>query len=399
MFWIGTAPASSAAVTDCPTVGSGEQIALNFTDDNCFNLDNDPTPPNTDYSEDFLLIEDQGNQSGLTNFDLYEDSTDPRILSISVDSVAIGAGGNIYTTDCSSGCEITGSHGGASIQSFTYTYSSSTDSGSIGSSAPSAPEIEITNSDSGRSVADGSTDTLTSTAAAGTPETVTYTIRNTGDAPLTLTTPTVGGNVTNQSNVTVNNLTLGATNIAPSSSTTLVVNYTPTLAGSYGFDLSLANNDADENPYNIAVSGTATGAPEIAVSSSEGGTVTDGGTDAQGSEAAGVQKTVTYTVTNSNSGTDDLTLATATSSSASNVTVDAISAPGATTVAPGGSTTFTVQYTPTLAGAFSFALSFTNDDADETPYDIAVSGTATGAPEIAVSSSEGDEVEDGGTDA
>ena len=123
--------------------------------------------------------------------------------------------------------------------------------------------------------------------------------------------------------------------------------------------------------------------PEIDVSSSEGGVIADGGTDAQGSEAAGTAKTVTYTV--NNTGLVDLTLATATSSGLSNVTIGSISAPGSTTVAAGGgSTTYTVIYTPTVAGAYSFDLSFVNNDGDENPFNFTVSGTSTGAPEIKV---------------
>ncbi|CAN0216874.1 unnamed protein product, partial [Chrysoparadoxa australica] len=123
---------------------------------------------------------------------------------------------------------------------------------------------------------------------------------------------------------------------------------------------------------------TLANAPEIAVSSSESGAVADGGTDAQGSETAGAVKAVTYTITNS--GTDTLNLTgTAAVSALSNVTsTPAVSAYGSSTVAPGGgTTTFTVEYTPTAAGAFSFALVVTSDDADEASYDITVSGTAT----------------------
>ncbi len=263
---------------------------------------------------------------------------------------------------------------------------------SVSGMATGAPEIAVSSSESGV-VADGGTDAQ-GAEVAGSAKTVTYTVSNTGTDDLTLATATSSS----LSNVTVNAISAPAsTTVTPGNATTFSVQYTPTLAGVFSFDLAFTNNDGDENPYNISVSGTATGSPEIAVSSSEGGAVTDGGTDAQGSEAAGSAKTVTYTV--SNTGTDDLTLATATSGSLTNVTVNAISAPGAITVTPGNATTFTVQYTPTLAGAFSFDLAFTNNDGDENPYNVSVSGTATGSPEIAVSSSEGGTVADAGTDA
>ncbi|CUH73493.1 hypothetical protein TL5120_03303 [Thalassovita autumnalis] len=264
----------------------------------------------------------------------------------------------------------------------------------VSGTATGAPEISVSSSVSG-AVADGGTDAQGSRAA-GSPVTVTYTVTNSGTDALTLSTATSSS----ASNVVVGTISApGSSSVAAGGgSTTFTVQYTPTVAGAFSFDLSMVNGDADESPYNITVSGTATGAPEISVSSSVSGAVADGGTDAQGSRAAGSPVTVTYTVTNS--GTDALTLSTATSSSASNVVVGTISAPGSSSVAAGGgSTTFTVQYTPTVAGAFSFDLSMVNGDGDESPYNITVSGTATGTPEISVSSSVSGAVADGGTDA
>ena len=263
----------------------------------------------------------------------------------------------------------------------------------VSGTATGQPEIEV--SSPAGAISDGGTDPQ-STQAAGTPVTVIYTVTNSGTEALTLGTATASG----ASNVTVNSISApGSTTVASGGgTTTFAVQYTPTLAGAFSFDLSFTNDDADENPFNYTVSGTASGAPEISVAASIGGAVTDGGTNAQGTQAAGSPVTVTYTVTNS--GTDDLTIATATSSAPSNVTVNSIGAPGSTTVASGGgTTTFTVQYTPTLAGAFSFGVSFVNDDADENPFNYTVSGTASGAPEISVSASIGGAVGDGGTNA
>ncbi|SPJ25844.1 hypothetical protein PAA8504_03696 [Palleronia abyssalis] len=249
-------------------------------------------------------------------------------------------------------------------------------------------------------MADGGTDTFTSSPAAGVAATVTYTITNTGTDTLTLTTPSVGGTVSGQSNVTVDSLTLGSTTVAPGGgTTTLTVSYTPAAAGAFGFDLDIVSDDADETPYDITASGTASGAPEIGVSSSEGGAVADGGTDTfTSSPVAGVAATVTYTI--ANTGTDTLTLTTpsvgGTVSGQSNVTVDSLTL-GSTTVGPGGgTTTLTVSYIPTAAGAFGFDLDIVSDDADETPYDITASGTASGG--TLISGPDGT-IEDGGTDA
>ncbi|MDV4167601.1 choice-of-anchor D domain-containing protein [Rhodovulum sp. FJ3] len=261
----------------------------------------------------------------------------------------------------------------------------------VSGDATGAPEIGLSGSIGG-AVADGGT-LAQGTQTAASAVAVTFTVENTGTDTLTLATATSSA----LSNVTVNSISAPAsTTVAPSGSTTFTVNYTPTIAGAFSFDLSMVNDDSDENPYNVTVSGTATGAPEIGLSGSIGGVVADGGTLAQGSQTA--SGAVALTVTVENTGTDTLTLATATSSGASNVTVNSISAPASTTVAPSGSTTFTVNYTPTIAGAFGFDLSMVNDDSDENPYNVTVSGTATGAPEIAISSSISGGLTDGGTD-
>ncbi len=273
----------------------------------------------------------------------------------------------------------------------------------LSGTATGAPEISISSSEGG-AVADGGTDSFASTPAATSATTVTYTITNSGTDTLTITTPTVGANVTATTNVTVNSLTLGSTTVtAGGGTTTLVVNYTPTAAAAFSFDFNFANTDSDENPFNITASGTAGAAPapEIAVSSSEGGAVSDGGTDTFASTpAAGSASTVTYTITNSGTAALNVTTPSVGSNvtATTNVTVNSLTLASTTVASGGGTTTLTVNYTATAAGAFSFAFNFANDDSDENPFNITASGSASGAPEIAVSSSEGGAVADGGTD-
>ena len=55
----------------------------------------------------------------------------------------------------------------------------------------------------------------------------------------------------------------------------------------------------------------------------------------------------------------------------------------ASPVAPAGSTTFTITFTPTSLGAKTATVTIANDDADENPYTFTLTGTGV-APEINV---------------
>ncbi|MBW4982658.1 hypothetical protein KZZ07_08900 [Mameliella sp. CS4] len=164
-------------------------------------------------------------------------------------------------------------------------------------------------------------------------------------------------------------------------SCTVSVDVTPASAGSFV-------NTSGDLTSSLGNSGTAADTltvitPEIGLSGSIGGAVADGGTLDQGTLDAGTQQSLVLTI--SNTGTDALTLAAApVISGESNVVVDSVTGPLATTVPIGGNTTITILYTPataiqtdpTTTLPFSFDLSLGNDDVDEAPYDITVSGTA-----------------------
>ena len=55
-------------------------------------------------------------------------------------------------------------------------------------------------------------------------------------------------------------VTLPAT-VAGLGSTTFTVTFNPSALGLRSATVSIANNDADENPYDFAIQGTGTGAP------------------------------------------------------------------------------------------------------------------------------------------
>jgi hypothetical protein len=121
-----------------------------------------------------------------------------------------------------------------------------------GTGLPGVPEISLTRA--AVPVADGGTDNLGASVPGGTTINLIYTIGNQGTGALTLTPPVT---ITGQVGCTVNVVTQPGTSVAPLGSTTLVIDVTPS-GGAFNFSVSVDNNDANENPYNWTVGGTAT---------------------------------------------------------------------------------------------------------------------------------------------
>lgn len=87
---------------------------------------------------------------------------------------------------------------------------------------------------------------------------VTFTISNTGAAALTLGgNPKIVVSGTNAADFTVNETATSAS-VPASGNTTFTVTFTPAFAGSRTAQLSIANNDSNENPYIINLTGTGT---------------------------------------------------------------------------------------------------------------------------------------------
>ncbi len=134
---------------------------------------------------------------------------------------------------------------------------------------------------------------------------------------------------------------------------------------------SMANGD-------IQVSGGGS-APEINVTGN-GVTIVDGDTtpssadrtDFGNQSVASGAKTRTYTV--QNTGTAALTVGSVTLSGTHAADFSVTLQP-ATSVAAGGSTTFKVKFNPSATGLRSASVSFTNNDADENPYNFSIQGT------------------------
>ena len=111
---------------------------------------------------------------------------------------------------------------------------------------------------------------------------------------------------------------------------------------------------------------------EIVVEQPVGTNISDGGTKDFGSVAVSGNISLTFKI--KNIGTAGLTGLGITIDGSDAALFTVTASPTAPVIGPFGSTTFTVQFTPTNAGVKTAALHIANNDSDENPFDINVSG-------------------------
>jgi VCBS repeat-containing protein len=114
-------------------------------------------------------------------------------------------------------------------------------------------------------------------------------------------------------------------------------------------------------------------APEIAVEQPTGTSLSDGGSTVDFGDVS-VDEDNSHTFTIRNLGSADLTGLGITIDGADAADFTITSTPTAP-VAPGGSTTFTVKFAPSALDTRAAALHIVSNDADENPFDIALTGT------------------------
>ncbi|MFN8416094.1 MAG: glycosyl hydrolase family 8 [Cytophagaceae bacterium] len=241
--------------------------------------------------------------------------------------------------------------------------------------AAPAPEINVRQNTTNLLSGTGSYAFTPSVAVGSSSPTVTFTIDNLGTAALNLTgTPKV--QVTGTDFVV--NSTTTAASVGASLTTTFTITFTPTSAGAKSATVSIANNDSDENPYTFTVTGTATANPEINVKQGTSSILTTG-TYAFASVLTGSSSApITFTI--ENLGNADLTVGTISLTGTDAASFSVTQAAGTTVTGPTGTTTFTVTFSPTTVGSKTAAVSIVNNDSDENPYVINLTGTATAAP-------------------
>jgi hypothetical protein len=254
-----------------------------------------------------------------------------------------------------------------------------------------APEI-VVGQPAGTDIADGGARAF-GNVRSGESSSLDFTILNNGTADLTGLTVSVDGTDAGSFTVTAN----PSAPLSPAGSTAFSVTFAPTGMGAKTATLHIASNDDDEASFDIALTGTGYSFdPEIAVSQPATTDLTDGtASTSLGTVNIGSNSGLTFTI--SNPGTAPLTGLVITMDG-TNAAEFAIIANPAAPVAAGSSTTFAVSFAPTSAGAKTAALHIASNDADETPFDITLTGTGyLPVPEIGVQQPAGSNLTDGST--
>ncbi len=232
--------------------------------------------------------------------------------------------------------------------------------------------VTIIDGDSGPTTADHSdfgTVTIPGTV------TRTFTIQNTGAAPLLLTgTPVV--EITGSANFTL--VTAPATTIAAGGSTTFQVTFSPSTTGSSVAIISIINSDDDESIYDFTIQGAALiSGREIDIQGNEVSIVAGDTTPSIVDQTNfGVTDTTTAIAIPFNVysfGTSTLSLTTTVGISGTNASMfTATALPG--TLASGAVTSFVITFTPnTSLGVKTATITVTSDDPNEGTYSFAVS--------------------------
>ena len=134
-------------------------------------------------------------------------------------------------------------------------------------------------------------------------------------------------------------------------------------------------------------------APEIAIEQPVGTTIADRASKSFGSVVVGSSTSLGFTI--KNSGNANLTGLNITKDGANAADYTVTTNPVSPVAGPAGSTTFTVRFTPGGTGARRATIHIASNDADESPFDIVLTGTGIASPEIAVQQPAGTDLKDG----
>ena len=244
----------------------------------------------------------------------------------------------------------------------------------VGKPVP-APEISVEPS-TGPAFTDGVSIIAFDSQPSGTKSaTRTYTVRNTGTAPLYNLALRKSG--TNATEFIIGTSAAWKTSLLAGESATFNLTFWPSGTGTKTATLFIDSNDADENPFDIQLYGVSSTAPQLPdIGVTMGSSFFNDGSGTVSFGATETDEPVQRVLNINNSGSAALTdLAVVIDGThAADFTVNG---PALTTLLPGTSTSITITFSPADLGSRTAALHITSNDPDENPFDINLDGYAT----------------------
>ena len=171
--------------------------------------------------------------------------------------------------------------------------------------------------------------------------------------------------------------------LAPGASANFTLTFTPSDRGVRTASLRITSNDADENPFVVPLSGSGVN-PEIEIerfATAANQPINNNGIHEFPPTPMGSTSSVQFIV--KNTGDDPLTGLALSRSGSHTSDFDIIDAGFTSSVPPGGSTSFSLLFTPLASGPRNATLRIASNDADENPFMITLNGIST-APIISV---------------
>jgi hypothetical protein len=173
--------------------------------------------------------------------------------------------------------------------------------------------------------------------------------------------------------------------VVGNSSTTFVVSFDPSAAGSRTAMISITNSDTNEGTYNFNIEGTGvTALPAInlkgngvTIANNDNSPSTSDDTDFGSKALSSGAVTKIFTIENTGTGSLDLSPSPSVVISGTNSADFAVTAQPTSPVAANGSRTFQVSFTPTATGTRNASVNIYSYNPDKHPYVFSIRGTGT----------------------
>lgn len=260
---------------------------------------------------------------------------------------------------------------------------------SILGNGTATPEIDITGD--GQSIPDGSTSPSTADNTDfgdadiyGGANTNTFTISNSGSGVLNLTgSPLVQISGAHAGDFTVSSQPSSSAVATLGGTETFQITFDPSVTGLRQASVSISSDDANESPYTFDIQGTGTINPEIdiqgnnvSIADGETATGTSDSTYFGTVQVGGSPHFISYTIYNTGPATLNFTGAWPLVGISGSQSADfSVQTPPASSVAPGGNTSFVIKFDPIADGDRTATLTIENNDLNEGSYSFNIRGT------------------------